>query len=85
MKKWKIVKTITIVILILAIAYLLYDLFICLSIDYPVPMLGVDAYNWTDLFLVDCMFFFFVFGIPLVIDIILLIVSLVKIKKIKTN
>ena len=50
---------------------------------YPHPMLGIDAYNWLDQFKVDLFFLIIMWLIPLVINIALLIISTVKIKKLE--
>ncbi len=83
MKKWKIIRGITIGILILFFIRIIVDIIICMNMKYPHPMLGIDAYKWTDQFAVDMVFAFYIFGIPLIIDIVLLIISIVKIKKYK--
>ena len=83
MKKWKIIRRITIGILILFFIRIIVDIIICMNMKYPHPMLGIDAYKWTDQFAVDMVFAFYIFGIPLIIDIVLLIISIVKIKKYK--
>lgn len=81
MKKWKIIRIITIAIIILFIAYVIIDAIVCMNMVYPHPMLGIDAYNWLDQFKVDLAFMMIIWGIPLLIDIALLIVSVLKIKK----
>ena len=81
MKKWKIVKIITFIILLLALGYLIYDLVVCLNMTYPHPMLGVDANWWGDQYSLDLAFFFTVFGLPLVLDIVLFIISTKKTKE----
>jgi hypothetical protein len=48
---------------------------------YPHPMLGADAMTWTDQFMTDLWFFAIIFGIPLIIDIVLLIKSIKNTKK----
>jgi hypothetical protein len=81
MKKWKIIKLVTLLLLIIPVIYLIYDLIICLNMTYPHPMLGVDANNWFDQFSLDVIFFLVVFFIPILIDIILLIISCKKLRK----
>ena len=81
MKKWKITKRITISVLILFIIRLIIDAILCMNMNYPHPMLGIDAYNWIDQFTVDLIFILIIWSIPLIIDIVLLIISCVKIKK----
>lgn len=48
--------------------------------EYPHPMLGIDAHNWGDQFRTDLLFILYLFGIPLIIDIVLLVISIVKLK-----
>lgn len=80
MKKWFFIRAITIIILILFIIYIVIDLINCLSMTYPHPMLGVDANTWVDQFIVDLVFILISMGIPMIIDIVLLIVSIKKIR-----
>lgn len=79
MKKWRIIRTITTVLLILFILYLLLDMINCMNMTYPHPMLGIDALNWIDQFLVDFIFIIITLAIPLIIDITLLVISIIKI------
>ena len=84
MKKWKIIRVITIGVLVLFFTRIIVDIVVCMNMKYPHPMLGIDAYKWTDQFMVDLAFIFYIFGIPLLINVILLIVSIVKLKKYKS-
>lgn len=81
MKKWKIIKIVTIIILIIFMIYLICDAVACISLEYPRPTLGIDTHNWIELFIIDVVFIFITFGIPIIIDIILLIISIIKLKK----
>ncbi len=81
MKKWKTVKKITVVVLILFIIRLIIDAILCMNMTYPHPMLGIDANKWTDQFGVDLAFILVIWGIPLIIDIIFLVISCVKTKE----
>lgn len=85
MKKWKIIKIITLIVLLAFIMFLVLDAIICMKMSYPHPMLGMDAYTWIDQFKVDLMVIFIELGIPLIIDIIFLIISIIKIKKIESK
>lgn len=85
MKKWKIVKNIALIILIAFMAYLVWDAILCTQMEYPHPMLGIDAFVWTDQFMMDLAFIIPIFGIPIVIDIAVLIMSIIKLKKYKNN
>ena len=83
MRKWKIIKFITLIILIVFIMYLIFDAIICMNMNYPHPMLGIDAYTWLDQFILDLKFIFILFGIPMIIDIIFLIKAIKNLKAIK--
>ena len=85
MKRLKIIRFITITILILFFIFLLTDAIVCMNMTYPHPMLGIDAFKWQDQFLLDLQFIFLLFGIPLILDIIAFIVSCLKIRKLKLN
>ena len=83
MKKWKIIRSITGLIILL---FLLLIIFLLISnyfkdVTYPYPMLGLEVFNWFDAFIVELSLYFYIFGIPLLIDIILFIVSIVKLNK----
>lgn len=80
MKKWNIIRNITVSLLVLFVIYLIVDVICCINMEYPHPMLGIDAYNWGDQFRTDLLFILYLFGIPLIIDIVLLVISIVKLK-----
>lgn len=80
MKKWRITRSITIVLLVIFLLYLLIDAIFCMNMTYPHPMLGVDALNWVDQFSVDLLFIAIIWGVPLIVDIVLMVVSIIKIK-----
>ena len=80
MKKWKIIRNITVSLLVLFVIYLVIDVICCINMEYPHPMLGIDAHNWGDQFRTDLLFILYIFGIPLIIDIVLLVVSIVKLR-----
>lgn len=81
MNKWKTIKIITIVVLIIFLIHLVVDAVLCMNMTYPHPMLGIDAYKWTDQFAIDIAFILVFWSIPLIIDIILLVISFIKTKK----
>ena len=83
MRKWKIIRFITIVFFIIFFLYLLSDAVNCMNMSYPHPMVGIDASNWIEQFTVDLLFIMINWGIPLVIDIVLMIISVIKVKKSK--
>lgn len=82
-KRWKIVLIITSIFLLLCLLRIIGDGICCYMWDgkYPYPALGIDINNWYEQFKLDMAFFFFIMGIPILIDIILLIISIIKIKK----
>ena len=78
MKKWKVIRNVTVSLLVLFFIYLIMDATFCINMEYPHPMLGIDAYNWMDQFRTDLIFTLYLFGLPLIIDIVLLVISIVK-------
>ena len=80
MKKWKVIRNVTVSLLVLFVIYLIIDVICCINMEYPHPMLGIDAHNWGDQFRTDLLFILYLFGIPLIIDIVLLVISIVKLK-----
>lgn len=80
MKKWKVIRNITVSLLVLFAIYLIMDAITCINMEYPHPMLGLDANNWIDQFRTDLIFILYLFGIPLIIDIVLLVISIVKLR-----
>ena len=85
MKKLKIIRFISIIIIISFILFLISHAILCMKMTYPHPMLGIDAFKWQDQFFLDLQFIFLLFGIPLILDIIAFIVSCLKIRKLKLN
>ncbi len=82
-KKWKIILIVTSIILIICVLRIIIDAIYCYTLDikYPYPALGIDIHNWYEQFRLDMAFFFYIMGIPLIVDIILLIVAIIKSKK----
>ena len=87
MKKWKIVKRITIGVIIVFIVMVGINAISCFMYDgtYPYPALGIDVHNWYEQFYLNMAFMLYIWSIPLIIDIILLIISIIKIKKLNNN
>lgn len=79
MRRWKLIRIVTSILLLFVLIYLIIHIFVCMNMSYPHPMLGIDANTWWDQYQVDLLFFFTVFGIPIVLDLILLIISICKI------
>jgi len=83
MKKWKIINKISIVIILIFVVFLIYNLISCYMYkgNYPYPALGIDINNWYEQFCLNMYFICYICGIPLLVDIILLIISIIKLKK----
>ena len=82
-KKWKIILIVTSIILIICVLRIIIDAIYCYTVDikYPCPALGIDIHNWYEQFRLDMVFFFYIMGIPLIIDIVLLIIAIIKLKR----
>lgn len=82
MKNWKRVFYITLAILIVFLIYVGFLAWNCYSVNltYPRPAMGVDINNWIEYFVMELWVRLIVFGVPLLIDVVLLIKSIVKIK-----
>ena len=82
-KKWKIILIVTSIILIICVLRIIIDEIYCYTVDikYPYPALGIDIHNWYEQFRLDMVFFFYIIGIPLIIDIVILIIAIIKLKK----
>lgn len=87
MKKWKILRLITIILLIILILFLICDAIKCMKMSYPTISLGCIINNWVEQFIFDAVFILLYFLVPLIIDITLLIISIIKIHnhKLKRN
>ena len=82
-KKWKIILIISSIILIICILVAIFDAISCYTrdIQYPYPALGIDVFHWYEQFRINMVFFLYIMGIPLIIDISLLILAIIKLKK----
>ena len=82
-KKWKKILILASIILVICVLRIIIDAIHCYIVDikYPYPALGIDIHNWYEQFRLDMVFFFYIMGIPLIVDIILSIVFIIKIKK----
>ena len=85
MKKWKRICIITIFIFVIFIGVVLWNLISAYTakVSYPYPALGIDINNWFDMFSLRMAFVIYIFGIPMIADIVLFIISIIKIKKTK--
>lgn len=81
MKKWKIIKIVTIIIPIIFMLNVIIDIIACMNMSYPHPSLGIDTHNWFEQFQIDMAFIMLYWIIPLIVDVILLVVSIKKTKK----
>ena len=85
MKKWKLIRAITTVILIIFIVIVLWNFIsdYTAKVKYPYPALGIDINNWFDRFCMNLGFLLYIGGIPMIIDIVFMIISIIKIKNLK--
>lgn len=81
MKKWKIIKIITIGVLALFIVSQVYDAVQCMQLQYPQLALGIETFSWIEQYSIQLTFTMIWAGIPLIVDIVLLIISIVKTSK----
>lgn len=84
MKKWKKIRVLTISILCIFVLYSIYIAIVCCKRNstYPYEALGaVKINNWLEAFELEMVFRLYILGIPLIINIIFLIVSIIKTKK----
>ena len=82
-EKWKKILILASIILVICVLRIIIDAIHCYIVDikYPYPALRIDIHNWFEQFRLDIVFFFYIMGIPLIVDIILSIVFIIKIKK----
>ena len=86
MKKWKIIRTITLIILICFIIFagcLLINAF--LKGNFYSDVFGVTIFYWYKHFFVAMGLYLYILGIPLLVDLIIFIISTIKIKNIIKN
>ena len=82
MKIWKIIRAITVIVLICFIGYITYRGIIhFLAGNYYSDSIGIITYYWYERFEVELALYCYAFGIPFLIDVVLLIISIIKIKK----
>ena len=82
-KKWKIILIISSIILIICILMAISDAISCYTrdIQYPYPALGIAVSHWYEQFIIDIVLALYIIGIPLIIDIVLLIIAIIKLKR----
>ena len=82
MKKWKAIRLITSIILISCIIYITY-----IGVgqfqggNYYSDSIGIITYYWYERFEIELALYCYAFGIPFLIDVVFLIISIIKIKK----
>lgn len=81
MKKWRIIKIVTISLLIIFVAWQAVDAWKCTKMTYPHLVMGMDAGNWFDQYLVNLAFTLMAVGVPLIIDVVLMVISIIKTRK----
>jgi len=87
MKFWRKMLKITVAVIILFIILVLCMMlkYFTADVDYPYPALGVDISNWFEAFTLELAFFMMIAGVPLLVNIILMITSVVKLRKSKSK
>ncbi len=86
MKKWKIIRNITLALLVCFIifaGYIIINGF--LAGNYYNDIFGVTIFYWFQHVWVVLCLYLYVFGIPLLIDVIILIISIIRLKKLSKN
>ena len=82
MKFWKRILKITLAVLVVFVIMILCMMFkyYTADINYPHPSIFGDMDNWFEDFICNLALYMVIVGIPLLIDIILLIMSIAKIR-----
>lgn len=83
MKKWIIIRNITLIIIGLYIInniLLLIWNYLNRNINHCEPCLGIDCCSFIDYYMIDVVLGLTLFSIPLIISVVLLIISIIKIK-----
>ena len=86
MKKWKITRNITLALLICFILFAGYIIIHgFLAGNYYNDIFGVTIFYWFQHVWVALCFYLYIFGIPLLIDVVILIISIIRIKKLSKS
>lgn len=88
MKKWKILKAVTLLLLFVFLIYIISIAIGCYINKEIYPYVGIGNIminNWVDRFAMELVFNLYVLGIPCIVDVILLVISITKIKKLETK
>ena len=86
MKKWKIIRNITLAILVCFIIFAGYIIINGFLVgNYYDDIFGVTIFYWFQHVWVSLCLYLYVFGIPLLIDVIILIISIIRLKKLSKN
>ena len=82
MRKWDIIFKTTLSILFIFIGVIIiHGISLYFSdVTYPYPTIAGDVHNWFEQFVIDVAFIMIGVGIPFVIDVVLLIISVVKLR-----
>ena len=86
MKKWKIIRNITLALLVcfmIFAGYIIINGF--LAGNYYDEIFGVTIFYWFQHVWVVLCLYLYVFGIPLLIDIIIVIISIIRLKKLSKS
>lgn len=86
MKKWKIIRNITLALLVcfmIFAGYIIINGF--LAGNYYDDIFGVTIFYWFQHVWVFLCLYLYVFGIPLLIDFIILMISIIRIKKLSKS
>ena len=82
MKKFKIIRNVTLGLLIIFALVLGYEgVLQFLDGNYYSDILGITVFYWYERFFIELEFYLYIFGIPVIIDCAVCIYSIVKIKK----
>lgn len=87
MKKWKTIRTISIASLIFTAVMLIlrfiYTAINCINDTYPKPAMGITLNSWVDEAILEAALIFYVIQVPLAVIIAFIIVSSIKIHRLK--
>ena len=87
MKKWKLIRCLTIIFFIILFFYIFFVAYSSYQSNavYPHENLGITVFNWVEDFEMELAFIIYVLWIPIVINFILMLISIFKIKHYKSN
>lgn len=87
MKKWKLIRCLTIIFFIILFFYIFFVAYSSYqsNVVYPCEKLGVIVYNWFENFGIEIALRLYILLIPIIINLVLMIMSIFKIKHYKIN